>query len=94
VIQLTLVGIQDRMLYKTYIDPQNRNYRNWAQIIHQPYYGYVISGIQIKDAEKGLVSADSKVRILFQTEYQNEVYDELILSWQQQDRNQYEKLFD
>lgn len=95
VIQLTLIGIQDRMLYKTYLDPMNRNYKLWSAIIHRPYYGYLLGGIQIKDAEKCLVSADSRVRIIYQTEYQNEIYDELIRTWQTQDAgNQYENLFE
>ena len=95
IIQLSLIGIRDRMLYKTYLDPNNRNYKLWSTIIHRPYYGYLLSGIQIKDAEKCLVSADSKVRILYETEYRDEIYNELIRSWQAQDENnQYENFFE
>lgn len=94
VIELTLVGITDRLLYKTYLDPNNRNYKAWSSIIHQPYYGFVLSGLKIKDQEKGLVSADSKIRIVYQTEYQSEVYNELIHAWQTQDAgNRYEDFF-
>lgn len=95
VIQITLVGIKDRLLYKTYLDPNNRNYAKWSSIIHQPYYGFLLSGLKIKDAEKGLISADSAVKIVYQTEYQSEIYNELILTWQAQDAaNKYENFFE
>lgn len=94
VMELTLVGVTDRLLYKTYLDPNNRNYNAWSTILHNPYYGYLLSGLTIKDELKGLISADSKVRIIFQTEYQNEIYNELITAWQNQDRSQYETLFE
>ena len=94
VIQLTLVGVKDRLLYKTYLDPNNRNYARWSSIIHQPFYGFLLSGLKIKDAEKGLVSADSPVNVVYQTEYPSEIYDELIRTWQEQDAaNKYEDFF-
>jgi hypothetical protein len=86
VIEITLVGCSDRLLYRTFLDPNNRNYKKWSPIVHQPYYGFLLTGLKILDKEKGLVSADSAVRIVFQTEYQSDVYNELIAAWQQQDK--------
>jgi hypothetical protein len=95
ILRLTLVGVKDRQLWTTYLDPKNRNYLAWSKIIHRPYYGYLLSGIQIKDREKGLVSADSKIRIIYETQYQDEVYNELIELWSTQDAgNHFEDFFE
>ena len=85
IAEITLVGVQDRCLYKTYVDPQNRNYKNWSYIIHNPAQGYLISGIKIKDQDKALVSADSRVKILVATEDASEVYTEVLARWQRED---------
>lgn len=95
VIEISLVGRDDRLLYRTYVDPNNRNYRKWSTIVHQPYYGFLLAGLKILDQEKGLVSADSALRIVFQTEYQSEVYAEWIAAWQNEDNaSQFGDLFE
>lgn len=85
IAEITLVGVQDRCLYKTYVDPQNRNFKNWSYIIHNPAQGYLVSGIRIKDQDKALISADSQVKILVATEEASEVYSELLAKWHRED---------
>jgi len=85
VMEIQLVGVKDRELYKTYVSPLNRNFKHWSYIIHNPTNGYLVTGIKIKDASKHLISADSVVSILVATEDSTEVYQELISVWKRQD---------
>ena len=85
IIEIDLVGVKDRCLYKTYVDPTNRNYGNWSYIIHNPLNGYLISGVKVKDSEKYLVNADSPVKILVATEDHSELYTEVLAAWHRQD---------
>lgn len=95
IIEITLVGVRDRLLYRTYVDPQNRNYPNWSYIIHNPTQGYLLGPLKIKDPDKNLISADSKVNILVATEHNDEVYSELISKWQREDSTgEFDSLFD
>jgi hypothetical protein len=83
VFHVTLVGAQDRCEYHTYIDPNNRNYKYWARVVENPSDGFVIRGCQIKKEE--LISADSRITIVWQTDDANVVFDELYDIWREQD---------
>lgn len=95
IIEVTLVGVDDRLLYTTYIDPKNRNYRNWSYIIHNPEQGFLLGPLKVKDYDKGLINADSKVTILVSTEDRDEVYAEVLAKWHKEDTTgQFDCLFD
>lgn len=80
---ITMVGAQDRQEYHTYVDVNNRNYQYWSRIIDNPDSGFVIKGCQIK--RDNLVSADSRIVIVWQTDCADDVLDELWDIWQEQD---------
>ena len=83
IYHIVLVGGQDRLEYHTYIDPKNRNYRYWSRLIESPDNGFVIKGCQIK--RDTLISADSRISIVWQTDDPNDVYEELYDIWSEQD---------
>ena len=85
IFHVTLVGAIDRMQYHTYIDPNNRNYKYWARVVENPDNGFVIKGCQIK--KEDLISADSRITVVWQTDDANDVFDELYDIWQEQDAN-------
>lgn len=84
VFHVILAGAQDRCEYHTYIDPNNRNYKYWARVVENPESGFVIKGCQIKREE--LISADSRITIVWQTDRADDVLDELWTIWQEQDQ--------
>lgn len=95
IIEVTLVGVKDRLLYTTYVDPRNRNFRNWSYIIHNPNQGYLLGPLKVKDFDKGLINADSKVTILVTTEDHEEIYTEVLSKWQREDETgHFDSLFD
>lgn len=94
ITELTLVGIKDRCLYRTYIDPYNRNYSFWSSIIHNPLHGYLLSGLKIKSQTRALIDADSPVEVVYECRDPEEIYNELLEVWQKQDStSQFGNLF-
>lgn len=85
IYEIRMVGGQDRIEYHTYIDPKNRNYKYWRRLIDSPESGFVIKNCQIKRDE--LISADSRIVIVWQTDDANDVYEELYDIWREQDAN-------
>lgn len=93
VMEITLVGLKDRITYRTFVDPQNRNFKYWSEIIHNPSHGYLLSNLQIKDTTKALISADSHVEILFVSDNPQDIYDEVLALWHEP-QSQYSKFFE
>jgi hypothetical protein len=91
IFEVSLTGIKSQKTYKTYIDPQNNNYRDWEMIIEVAQRkGVVLSGLKMKDLTDNLVNADSKPK----TEYvvsKEELADILAEYWAAQDN--FSKLF-
>jgi hypothetical protein len=85
VYQINLVGALDRIEYHTYIDPKMRNYKYWHRIIDNPDCGFVIRGCNIK--KDCLISADSRITIVWQTDSPEDVFDELYDIWREHDIN-------
>jgi hypothetical protein len=94
ITEISMVGVKDRILYRTYVDSFNRNYSLWAPIIHNPLHGYLLTGIKIKSSTKALVNADSAVQVIFETTDNTELYSEIVAAWQKQDKTQYQELFE
>lgn len=73
----------------TYVDPDNRNAKVWADIIdlYDRGYGIVLGDLRYKlkdnkltyknNTNEPLINADSKVRILYATPNRQEVMDQL-----------------
>lgn len=49
--------------YKCWIDPHNRNFRYWSQII-QRGRGTILDNLYVKNEKTRLIDADSEVRIV------------------------------
>lgn len=82
---IVLVGAQDRCEYRTYIDPNNRNFRYWQHIVFNPDHGFVLKNCVIK--REGLISADCRPIIAWETDNIDEVHDELLSIWQEEDQS-------
>ncbi len=46
VTEITLVGLDDRKLYTTWIDAMNMNAKYWSHITRSPDHGFIITGHQ------------------------------------------------
>lgn len=84
--EVQLVGITDRQLYRTYVDPTNRNFARWSDIVHCPTRGFVLSGVKLKNASSQLISADSPITVVSETACSSTLYSEIVSVWQEQDR--------
>lgn len=80
---ITLVGALDRLEYVTYIDPNNRNFKYWQHIVFNPDSGFVLKNCVIK--KDNLISADCRPTISWQTDNKEDVFEELVDIWQEQD---------
>jgi len=49
--------------YKCWVDPHNRNFRYWSQII-QRGRGTILDNLYVKNEKTKLIDADSEVRIV------------------------------
>ncbi len=83
IYMITLVGAQDRLEYKTYIDPNNRNFKYWQHIIWNPDHGFVLKNCIVK--KDNIISADCRPIIAWETPSPEDVFDELYEIWTEQD---------
>lgn len=82
-----LIGLEDRRVYQTYIDANNRNYRHWARVIENPDRGYILSNLKHKVSAQGrtLVSADSQVIIEREANDPDQLAEAVQQIWTNQD---------
>ena len=85
ITKITLIGVNDRCLYKTYIDPTNYNYKNWSHITSNPKHGFVVRNIKVKDAEAFILNADSKPIIEWEHDNADIIMEQLKEIWVEQD---------
>lgn len=66
IIEVEFVGIKSQQIYKTYLFPNNHNFRHWSLALSIGLDNSVIinSGLDLKDPKKGLVNADNKPEIV------------------------------
>ena len=83
ITQIDLVGVKDRLCYRTYIDPNNRNFTNWAHILHHSNHGFLLG--RLKTRSQDIISADSNPVIRWESTDPEEIYGELLSVWQEQD---------
>ena len=62
VTEITLVGLDDRKLYTTWIDAMNMNAKYWSHITRSPDHGFIITGVKVKRMvdRDDVINADSK----------------------------------
>lgn len=78
--EIQFVGLSDRYLYKTYVDPLNRNYAYWRKIIENPHQGFILTKCRLKRDHPDLISADSRFTVVFETT-REQLFDEIITNW-------------
>jgi len=60
IMRLEMIGIVSRREYHTYVDPNNRNYTQWRNVIEVARRkGVIINNTVAKDLQKNQVNADS-----------------------------------
>lgn len=84
--KVDMVGVNDRQMYHTYIDPTNFNFKNWEHIVRNPENGFVIRGIKVKNSKEYLVSADSKPIIEWEHDEPEVILSQLKEIWDSQDK--------
>ena len=86
-VQITLLGIKDRLQYTTYVDKPNHNYKHWQHVIDNANDGFVLDNLKTKThKDKVLINADSKVVIAWQCEDKNTIIDQINDIWNEEDR--------
>lgn len=79
---ITFVGIQDKRLYKTYVNPKHRNYKLWMKYIGTPKKGYVLKGLVSRENDVYTINADHAPKIEITYSNKDEMADELESVWQ------------
>lgn len=63
VYEIKMMGIKTQKNYYTYADPKNNNWSAWRWIVEVgATKGVVLNNLKLKDADKGLINADSTAR--------------------------------
>jgi hypothetical protein len=87
VTEITMVGLDDRLPYTTWIDPMNMNNKYWQHILRTPEHGFILSGLKkkkMKDRDD-VINADSKPVIAWEHTSQDEMIDIIMDEWRRQD---------
>lgn len=87
VTEITLVGLDDRKPYTTWIDPMNMNNRYWQHILRSPEHGFILKGLKVKRMvdRDDVINADSKPVIAWEHEDIDEMLDTIMDEWRRQD---------
>jgi hypothetical protein len=95
---ITLVGVKDRCLYKTYIDTHNHNHKQWQHIVSNPDHGFILNNLRIKrHKDTELIDADSKPVIAAEETVKDNILSMLKEVWLEQDTrvtSNYRNLFE
>ena len=92
---ITLVGLDDRCEYTTYIDPSNFNSKNWQHILRHPEHGFILSGPRVKkNQKKNIINADSDPVIAWEHTNVDDVLTAIMDKWHQQDEARRPPSFD
>jgi hypothetical protein len=86
-VQITMVGVKDRLEYTTYIDAPNKNYKNWEHIIRHPDHGFVLGNCDVKThKDKLLINADSDPVLEWESANPEEIFAQAQALWAEEDR--------
>jgi hypothetical protein len=95
ITNITLVGLDDRKEYTTYIDPSNFNSKNWQHILRHAEHGFILSGLKVKkNQKKNIINADSDPIIAWEHDNIDDVVSAVMDKWQQQDTDRRPPSFD
>jgi len=91
--RLFFVGLKSKQDYKSFVEPINKNYSKWQQIIdaYDRGKGIVINNLTLKKVEDNLIDADSHIRLECLDDM-DKVMTIINEWWQEQDS--FHKLFD
>jgi hypothetical protein len=87
VTEITMVGLNDRLPYTTWIDPMNMNSKYWQHITRTPEHGFILTGLKkkkVKDRDD-VINADSKPIISWEHHSQDEMIEVIMDEWRRQD---------
>ena len=86
-IQIDMVGVGNRLPYRTYIQKTNHNHRYWHYITDHATRGFAISfhNLKIADAPRGIINADSVPSIEIEAD-RTEIVRHLKDVWDTEDR--------
>lgn len=86
---ITLVGLEDRREYPTYIDKAMRNYEQWVHIVNHPNNGYILDNLDLITRKgKIVVDADCDPVIAHETPDSDQLYVLIKNSWADLDKKQ------
>lgn len=84
---ITLVGLQDRAEYVTYVDTANHNCKNWTHIVNHPRHGYILDSLStVTRKGKAVINADSDPIIKEEVTDQDQLYIDIKKAWAELDR--------
>ena len=87
ITEITMVGLDDRLPYTTWIDPTNMNNKHWTHITSRPEHGFIVTGLKkkrVKDRDD-VINADGRPVIAWEHTSQDDLLDTVMSHWQQQD---------
>jgi hypothetical protein len=87
VTEVTMVGLDDRLPYTTWIDPLNMNNKYWSHILRSPEHGFILTGLKKKKMQDrdDVINADSKPIIAWEHASQDEMIAVIMDEWRRQD---------
>ena len=86
-IQIDMLGVGNRLRYRTYIQKTNHNHRYWHYITDHPGMGFAVTfhNLKIADSAKGIINADSVPNIEIQADLED-IMIHLKDVWETEDR--------
>jgi hypothetical protein len=95
ITKITLVGLDDRREYTTYIDPSNFNSKHWDHITRHSQHGFILKGLKAKkNTDKNIINADSDPIIAWEHTNIDEVISAVMEKWAEQDQATSKPSFD
>jgi hypothetical protein len=87
---ITLIGLDDRCEYPTYIDKSMRNYEKWIHIINHPNNGYILDNLELITRKgKTVIDADCDPIIVHETTDADQLYISIKKMWADVDKEQF-----
>jgi hypothetical protein len=87
ITEITMVGLDDRKEYTTWIDPTNMNSKYWSHVTRSPDHGFILTGLKTKRMvnRDDVINADSKPIIANEHCDINDMLDIVVEYWNKLD---------
>lgn len=87
VTEITMVGLDNRKPYTTWVDPMNMNNKYWQHILRSPQHGFILKGLKVKRMvdRDDVINADSKPIIAWEHEDIDDMLATIMDEWRRQD---------